>query len=158
MNSFKNWLKVNESYNQNKPTEEEIMSAIKLGNLPIVKSLVMPHIKVPKKAVQEAAYIGYIPMIKFLVERGGDIGSGVSFALMNNNGHIASYLLEKGGKPGPEDVFFAIKNGNWFLIDLLIEKGAKISQKAIDAAKSSNPYPSLLPFLISSQKKQKHNK
>ncbi|MCP4159761.1 MAG: hypothetical protein GY760_06785 [Deltaproteobacteria bacterium] len=79
-----------------------------------------------------ASRIGYLRVVKKLVEKGMDVNKKsdskliLDEALSNEHSDVADFLIDSGAKPGRRSIFYAVQN-NRALVDRMLEKGLKLN-------------------------------
>lgn len=87
------------------------------------------------KGLNVPAARGKLPMVRLLVEAGGDPTEGVGQAVQNNRDEVAVYLLDQGAKP--EGLLpVAAGNGRLAICRKLIDKGIEPDEGAPDAVRA----------------------
>ena len=116
--------------------DEAVSKAAKSNRLDLVKYLVEKGAEIGD-AVSYAAGTGNLELVEYLIEKGAIIGdSAVYHAAESNNLDLIKYLVKNGGKISDDAVSNAVGTGNLELVEYLVEKGAKIDGEDVDTAAS----------------------
>jgi ankyrin repeat protein len=94
--------------------------------------------------LRNAVYGGDLEVVKYLVEKGANIGESLRDAAMKNHVDIARFLLERGGTVNRKDKYgntpltTAAALGHMEMVKLLLDKGARVGHSLVGAAGKGN--------------------
>ena len=137
-----------------KGTLEDLISASKHGRLHRV--IISIHNGADKFLETQGVYSinaaisnNHFEVVKYLIERGTNLGNSILAALEQNNLDLVKYLVEHGANIESRSILYAITNNNLPMVKYLVENGADIH--AHDPIKYAilKKRPKILEYLLS---------
>lgn len=111
-------------------TNNHLLSAIKYGDIDIVKYLI-PHVEhITNDIIQEAAIYGYADIVYILLQHGADATQGLSDASLAGHLNIVKMLIENGANVNvneEEPIRNAVERGHLHIVKYLVEHGSDMN-------------------------------
>ena len=135
-----------------------LIEAARRGDLLEVQRLVDQGAPVPghtqnDRALVDAAYYEYLPVVEFLIDRGADVHAQNDRALINAawNGHLpmVKFLLSRGADihaQNDQALIYGVWNHNLPIVEYLLSQGANIN---VLSSEQREQYQHLVPQIIS---------